>query len=422
MSSAGEPPHLSAVPSIFVSYASQDREAVRALRDGLAAAGLEVWYDENELGGGDAWDQKIRRQIRECTYFMPVISANADARHEGYFRREWRLAVERTLDMADDVTFLLPVVIDNTSQARARVPEKFLAVQWLTVIGGKNTPAFETWCSRLIRKDSPLPSAASIRHTAAPPAAQPATRPAGDPRAPYPPFPEQHPDRKLHFLFLVIGWMFSCAWIWYRQLPRRWRLVIAVVLGLVLLDKSCSEKREISAPSSAGRAKGIALANEIRRTYDTAARSPAGNVDLTSVGRDIANALTRDFGDNASSNPELLAIPFTAPAGDAEAAKFASTVFAALYGQLSVSAPGKVALGRPGASDGPASPLELASLRHASQAVYGSVSASGADQGLEVTVAAVNKRALLWTHHFALKGADPSAIADEIRAHITFPN
>src|ERR1043165_6048340 len=83
-------------PSVFISYASEDRAAARILRDALEAAGLEVWYDENELGGGDAWDQKIRRQIRDCDYFMPVISSSTERRKEGYFRREWRLAVERT--------------------------------------------------------------------------------------------------------------------------------------------------------------------------------------------------------------------------------------------------------------------------------------------------------------------------------------
>ena len=61
-------------PSIFLSYASADRAAARKLRDTLATAGLDVWLDEEELTGGDAWDAKIRQQIRTCTYFMPVIS------------------------------------------------------------------------------------------------------------------------------------------------------------------------------------------------------------------------------------------------------------------------------------------------------------------------------------------------------------
>ncbi|MFM9080146.1 MAG: toll/interleukin-1 receptor domain-containing protein, partial [Opitutaceae bacterium] len=65
-------------PSVFLSYATADRAAARALRDALRSAGLDVWHDESELTGGDAWDQKIRRQIRGCDYFMPLISANTE--------------------------------------------------------------------------------------------------------------------------------------------------------------------------------------------------------------------------------------------------------------------------------------------------------------------------------------------------------
>src|SRR5215475_9983735 len=137
-------------PTVFLSYTSEDRQAVQSLREALPACGLEVWYDESGLSGGDAWDQKIRRQIRECDFFMPIISAHTEARPEGYFRREWRLAVERTLDMADDHTFLLPVVIDDTTQDGARVPERFLSVQWLRVPGGRPTPALEALCRRLV--------------------------------------------------------------------------------------------------------------------------------------------------------------------------------------------------------------------------------------------------------------------------------
>ena len=147
-------PPLLPRPSVFLSYASEDRAAARALRDTLAAAGLEVWLDEEELAGGEAWDAKIRNQIRTCTYFMPLISATTEIRREGYFRREWRLAVERTLDLADDVMFLVPVVIDDTRDAGARVPEKFFAVQWLRAFGGKETPALRELAQRLATGDT----------------------------------------------------------------------------------------------------------------------------------------------------------------------------------------------------------------------------------------------------------------------------
>ena len=116
--------------AVFLSYASQDAEAAQRICAALRSAGVEVWFDQSELRGGDAWDRQIRKQIHDCALFVPVISAHSDTRYEGYFRREWRLAVERAGDMAEDVAFLLPVVIDSTPDATARVPDRFREVQW----------------------------------------------------------------------------------------------------------------------------------------------------------------------------------------------------------------------------------------------------------------------------------------------------
>ena len=85
--------------AVFLSYASQDAEVVERIAVALRAAGVEVWFDKSELTGGDAWDAKIRGQIKSCALFVPIISANTNARREGYFRREWKLAVDRTYDM-----------------------------------------------------------------------------------------------------------------------------------------------------------------------------------------------------------------------------------------------------------------------------------------------------------------------------------
>jgi Flp pilus assembly protein TadD len=126
--------------AVFLSYASQDAEVAKRICEALRTAGIEVWFDQSELRGGDAWDAKIRRQIKECTLFVPVISANTQAREEGYFRLEWLLAVERSRLRADDAHFLFPLVIDGTSEAAARVPDRFREVQW-TRLEVRETPA-----------------------------------------------------------------------------------------------------------------------------------------------------------------------------------------------------------------------------------------------------------------------------------------
>ena len=72
----------SANRAVFLSYASQDAGAVLRIAEALRASGVEVWFDQDELVGGDAWDAKIRGQIASCALFVPVISVATQARRE----------------------------------------------------------------------------------------------------------------------------------------------------------------------------------------------------------------------------------------------------------------------------------------------------------------------------------------------------
>src|SRR3954462_10666988 len=130
-----------ATKAVFLSYAREDAEAARRIADALRAFGVEVWFDQHELRGGDSWDAKIRKQIRECALFIPIISANTQARHEGYFRREWKVAVDRTADMAASRAFIMPVQIDEFPAASAEVPEEFLRYKWTMLPKGMASPA-----------------------------------------------------------------------------------------------------------------------------------------------------------------------------------------------------------------------------------------------------------------------------------------
>jgi TolB-like protein/Tfp pilus assembly protein PilF len=132
-----EPSH-----AVFLSYASQDAEAAARICNSLRAAGIEVWFDQRELRGGDIWDQRIRREIHDCELFVPVISVNTASRHEGYFRLEWDLADQRTHMLARNRAFIVPVCLDATPDTGADVPESFRRVQWARLPGGEAPTEF----------------------------------------------------------------------------------------------------------------------------------------------------------------------------------------------------------------------------------------------------------------------------------------
>jgi predicted ATPase/DNA-binding winged helix-turn-helix (wHTH) protein len=83
--------------------------------------------------------------------FMPMISRHTTRRREAYFRLEWHLADQRTLLMAPSKAFIVPVCIDDTTEAEAEVPESFRTVQWTRLPAGAVSQAFRERIASLLQ-------------------------------------------------------------------------------------------------------------------------------------------------------------------------------------------------------------------------------------------------------------------------------
>ena len=394
-------------PTVFLSYASEDRQAAQSIRDALPTLGLEAWYDESELNGGDAWDQKIRRQIRECDFFVALISAQTEARHEGYFRREWRLAVERTLDMADDHTFLLPIVIDDTAQAGARVPERFLSVQWLRLPGGRPTPAFEALCRRLVSGESPVPQPAKRTPE------QAGRIPPVSPPREYPEFPLEEPGQKARFWFRVVGWFFQSAWLFFKRFPRWVRVLVYVWVGVVVLSKGCtsSDERRPERPPSVNARK----LKEISEHY----QGSSNKADIAKLGVQIAKEIAAETGSHAPAQSALLVIPFSVASDDAAAQKLGDATFAQVYGRIAIAHHGYVGLDNaPLPSPDPGAAVDRGRANHSKYVLLGAISNQAAVQTLIVKLVAVADGSVVWTQSYPATGADPAKIAADVDSNV----
>ncbi len=114
---------------IFLSYASQDREAARAIYIALRDQGHNVFFDRAGLPPGDEYHNHIRAAIEKSHLFLFLISPNAvDA--GSYTLTE--------LDIADKARVkLLPVMLDRTPVET--LPASIRAVTFLQADG--NLPA-----------------------------------------------------------------------------------------------------------------------------------------------------------------------------------------------------------------------------------------------------------------------------------------
>jgi nucleotide-binding universal stress UspA family protein len=110
-----EPPPPNA-PRSFVSYASEDREAVEALADALEARGIRVWQDKQDLRVGDDWDRVLLDVIANRVDYVIVVQTLAmTTAVRGVFHREIEAALKRQAEMGEfegqRLRFLVPVKI-----------------------------------------------------------------------------------------------------------------------------------------------------------------------------------------------------------------------------------------------------------------------------------------------------------------------
>ena len=136
---------------VFLSYASEDRDAAMAIRDALEAEKLHVFFDKDDLKAGDDWAAKLRRSIAECALFVLVISKSTLTPKARYFRDEWNEALAQAAKMPPNRSFLVPVVIDDTHDQHQALPDDLRRVQWSRLAEGRPTPEFVGEVVRLYR-------------------------------------------------------------------------------------------------------------------------------------------------------------------------------------------------------------------------------------------------------------------------------
>jgi TolB-like protein len=350
---------------------------------------------------------------------MALVSARTEARREGYFRREWRLAAERTLDMADDHPFLLPVTIDDTDATRARVPEKFQTVQWLKVPDGNPTPSLEALCRRLAAgggapaapRTSIHPGGSFGSHPLGPPAAATQTSApgkSGKSSEPFTatPFPVHEPGQSLRFSFEVLGWIWRNGYQSFKRLPRWVRYVIVVWAVIALLSHGKSDRHADHDISPETQKKLDTVVNQYQK-------DPSANLAKLGV------LIAQEFGNAAQGNgASVLALPFAGPSGDDAAAKLADSAFAQTYTRMSVARHAHLVAGGATSSCALDALLAQGRAKHTQYVLCGIVDAGGPTQAMSVTLAEIKGGKVLWTNQYPVSGADPAKIALDVVANV----
>jgi hypothetical protein len=130
---------------VFVSHASEDKDAfVRPLVAALTAAGLKVWFDEQELRVGDSLRRSIDRGLARSRYGVVVISSAFLAKHWPQKELDGLVARE------DDGAKVVLPVWHEISAAQIRLSSPTLADR-LAVSSARGVAEVATELLRVIR-------------------------------------------------------------------------------------------------------------------------------------------------------------------------------------------------------------------------------------------------------------------------------
>jgi len=112
------------VHTVFISYASPDRDRVLPFAAWLEKQGFDVWIDCQRLKPGQHWNFEVTRALDKATFVLAFISKLSFDRR-GYLQRELKLALDRLTEKLIDDIYLIPVLLDDNVE----IPTQLRALQ-----------------------------------------------------------------------------------------------------------------------------------------------------------------------------------------------------------------------------------------------------------------------------------------------------
>ncbi len=141
---------------IFISYASEDfaiAEQIYMQLEELGGKGT-AWFDKKKLRVGEDFDEIIKKRIKQCKRFMPLISKHVLTAEDRYVKKEWDFACKvYEIDRNSAGEYISPIIIDDTNpyndnKENQLIPNEFKQKHAINI----NSSDFEKELKELIRK------------------------------------------------------------------------------------------------------------------------------------------------------------------------------------------------------------------------------------------------------------------------------
>lgn len=126
---------------VFISYAKEDHGIADRLYADLVRAAIRPWMDTRDLIGGQEWRLAIRQAIRDCSYFLVLLSRTSVGK-KGYVQKEIREALEVLDEVPEGRSYLIPIRIDECRTTNERVGQ----LHWIDLF-----PSYDSGFQKLVQ-------------------------------------------------------------------------------------------------------------------------------------------------------------------------------------------------------------------------------------------------------------------------------
>ena len=100
------------MPSAFISYVSEDFEAVSRIAEVLREYEVDVWLDKTALKPGLRWQDQIREDISKGDFFLACFSETYVRRETTFMNEELTLAIEQLRQRPTNRAWFIPLKLN----------------------------------------------------------------------------------------------------------------------------------------------------------------------------------------------------------------------------------------------------------------------------------------------------------------------
>jgi TolB-like protein len=228
----------------------------------------------------------------------------------------------------------------------------------------------------------------------------------------------------IKFIFEVLWWALTAAWLLFNRLPKWGRIVVSMWLVLTLFSIRCSNVRTNVSERPPSSRPSPETQKKIRNLVERVAQSTRDGKfaddpeEISKLVGDLARGFADGFNESAATGKSLVVIPFGPPAATDPGDKFAHAVFVSLYGRIALEKRADVGLSSPPRSENDDSALLARGKRLNATYVLAASPSAEPPYTLRVRLLKVADGSVAWTETYAVDDNDATKVAEQIHEKI----